>query len=85
MFKQGTTRLPIDKVPAFARSMNVDSTELLRFWLAEYEPEMLATIEGSFALLLTPNEREWIAGLRRRFPHGLPPRHAIEQKSTTSI
>lgn len=85
MFKQGATRIPINKVPAFARSMDVDPAELLRLWLVEYEPEMLATIEGSLGLLLTPDEREWIEGLRQRFPDGLPPWRLVQQQPASNV
>jgi hypothetical protein len=73
MFKQGTTRLPVDKVALLAVSLNADPIELLRLWLEEYEPQMLAAIEQHQRLLLSAREREWIKESRQRFPDGLPP------------
>jgi hypothetical protein len=72
MFKQGTTRVPVDKVAPLAFSLEADPVELLRLWLAEHEPQMLAAVEGHLGLLLSVTEREWIQALRRRFPGGLP-------------
>ena len=72
MFKQGTTRLPIGKVGLLAEVTHGDPVELVRLWLEEYEPDLLVTIETHQRMLLTKEEREWIAGLRQRFPEGLP-------------
>lgn len=72
MFKQGDTRVPVDKIGPLALSLDADAVELLHLWLPEYEPQMLATIERHLGLLLSPREQAWIEGLRRRFPEGLP-------------
>lgn len=73
MFKQGVTRLPIDKVPAFALSLDVDAASLLRLWLATYEPETLAVIDQALGTFLTVNELEWLRGIRQAFAEDVPP------------
>jgi len=77
MFKQGSTRLPAGKVALLAAATGGDPVELMRLWLEEYEPDLLAAIEQYQSLLLTMREREWIAGLRQRFPDGAPPWSAV--------
>jgi hypothetical protein len=81
MFKQGSTRLPIGKVAPLARITGGDPVELIRLWLEEYEPDLLLAIETYQRLLLTRDERDWVAGLRRRFPNGLPPWSSVAPPS----
>ncbi|MBK1657801.1 helix-turn-helix transcriptional regulator [Paracraurococcus ruber] len=72
MFKQGDTRVPSNKVPALALSLGADPTMLMRLWLATYEPELLAIVEKSLALLVTADERTWLEAARREFGGKVP-------------
>lgn len=73
MFKQGSTRLPMEKVPAMATALGVDRAELLRMWMKDYAPEMLAVINENIGMALSRTERSWITNLRRMFADtGLP-------------
>jgi hypothetical protein len=45
MFKQGKTRVPLDKVGLLARSLELDAREFFRVVLGEYMPETLKAIE----------------------------------------
>jgi hypothetical protein len=45
MFKQGKSKLPINKVGAMARSLGLDPANLLRVVMTEYMPEAWAVIE----------------------------------------
>ena len=47
MLKHGTTRIPIHRVPALARSLGVDPARFMRLVLEEYQPAILEAIEGS--------------------------------------
>lgn len=47
MIKHGTTRIPIHRVPALARSLGVDPARFMRMVLNEYQPQILEAIEGS--------------------------------------
>lgn len=45
MFKQGKTKLPINKVPAFAKALGVDPVHLLRVVMGQYMPDTWEIIE----------------------------------------
>jgi len=47
MLKHGSTRIPIHRVPALARSLGVNPAKFMRMVLEEYQPEILEAIEGS--------------------------------------
>jgi hypothetical protein len=72
MFKQGSTRVPAEKVPALAESLEVDPINLLRMWMEDYSPELLTVIEANMGMLLSRTEKIWVNNLRQRFPDGLP-------------
>ncbi len=66
MFKQGKTRIPLDKIGAIARSLEIDPALLLRKVMGEYMPDTLAALESILeGLSLTQNERELIDSYRR--------------------
>jgi hypothetical protein len=46
MFKQGTTKVPINKIPAFAKALGVDPVHFLKLALAEYMPETWEVISS---------------------------------------
>ena len=54
MFKSGVTRIPMVKVPEFARIVGLDDTALLREWFAAYDPEALPVIEAHFGAARGP-------------------------------
>ena len=67
MMKQGSTKIPIVKVGAFARALEVDPAYLLRLVCMEYMPETWAAIEDALdGTILTRNERLFIQEYRRR-------------------
>lgn len=45
MFKQGKTKVPLDKIGPLARSLGVDGRDFFRMVLGEYMPETLSAIE----------------------------------------
>ncbi len=45
MFKQGKTKVPLDKIGPLARSLGVDGREFFRIVLGEYMPETLMALE----------------------------------------
>jgi hypothetical protein len=45
MFKQGKTKVPLDKIGPLARSLGVDGRDFFRMVLGEYMPETLRAIE----------------------------------------
>ena len=65
MIKQGKTRLPLDRLPVFAKAIEVDLAVLLRLVLEEYlpngaQPIMRALAKGS----LSENERNLLTVVR---------------------
>jgi hypothetical protein len=72
MFKQGLTRVPMEKVPRLARSLGLDPAHMMNTYLAEYAPEIKSTLEEVYGLVLTRNERGWIELLRRMSRDGDP-------------
>lgn len=44
MFKQGKTKVPLDKIGPLARSLGVDGRDFFRMVLGEYMPETLAAL-----------------------------------------
>jgi len=67
MMKQGHTKIPIVKVGAFARALEVDPAYLLRLVCMEYMPETWAAIEDAIGgTILTRNELLLVQEYRRR-------------------
>lgn len=64
MFKQGHTKLPINKVGPMAKALGVDPAYLLRIVINDYMPELLDAIEGVIGLVTTQNEREMVEIIR---------------------
>jgi hypothetical protein len=56
MLKQGSSKVPIRKVPALAKALGVEPALFLRVVLNEYQPEMLATLESVLGPLPTATE-----------------------------
>jgi len=72
MFKQGKTRVPINKVTLLATSLGEDPVKWLRAWFESYEPEALADIEKHLGFPLTRREKSWVLGLRKVFGDKIP-------------
>jgi hypothetical protein len=66
MFKNGRTRLPLEKVRALAKATQSDPARLLRLVLKEYHPQIWKTIQELLGRdhLLTEGEMALIAHLR---------------------
>ena len=60
MMKQGQTKIPLDKIPAFAKALEMDAAFFLRLALAEYHPDTWAVIRATIGSPLTSNERDLI-------------------------
>ncbi len=64
MFKKGQTRVPMEKIPLFAKILNIDPKVMLRRYLCEYHPLMLRIIEQYFGAIITQNEQHIIDEIR---------------------
>lgn len=59
MFKQGLTKVPIEKVPALAKVLGLDPAHLLTLAVREYLPDTLTTIQETFGRGATVSAREY--------------------------
>ena len=65
MIKQGATKLPIDRVPALAKALEVDPARLLRLALEQSEGSTAAAaIYEIIGQPVTRNEMAWINEIR---------------------
>lgn len=65
MVKQGTCKLPIDRVPDLARALDTDPAYLLRLTLAQQLGEVASrAVSELLGTPLSKNERAWIEELR---------------------
>lgn len=66
MFKQGKTRIPLDKIGAIADALGINPALLLKKVMGEYMPGTLASLQRVLkGLELTQNELELIEAYRR--------------------
>ena len=65
MFKQGSTKLPLNRIGPLAKALDVDPAHLLRLAMLEYMPDTWDAIENVMqSTLLTANEFELIRAYR---------------------
>lgn len=83
MIKAGTTRLPLDRVPALAKALEGDPAYLLLLALEQMtgstEARALLSIMTS---MVTKNEMEWIAAIREASDLADPP---LTKRGRTAI
>ena len=65
MFKNGLTKVPIEKVPALAKALHLDPAHLLMLAMREYMPEAFATIQKTLGHTVTENEFELVSEVRK--------------------
>jgi transcriptional regulator with XRE-family HTH domain len=80
MIKAGEMRVPIAKIPALADILAMDRVELLRAAMAEYQPEVLETINQIIREPVPENERRLLAELRRMIGGPVPPLATARQR-----
>jgi hypothetical protein len=64
MFKSGEAKVPLDKLPALAKSLGVDFAHILRLGLAQYMQDSNADLARAFRRVVTENEMEIIQHVR---------------------
>lgn len=65
MFKQGKTRLPLNKVGAMAKALKIDRAYLFKLTLSEYHPDTYESLADLLdSLLLTENEAHILRKIR---------------------
>ena len=56
MMKNGQTKVPLDRIPAFAAACRIHPVFFLRLALAEYHPEIWNVLVNNIGFPLTANE-----------------------------
>ena len=65
MIKNGTSKLPINRIANLARSLNTDPAHMLRVVMSEYSPDSWAAIEQNMGgSVLTANELDLVRQFR---------------------
>lgn len=80
MFKQGKTKIPLKKIPDFARIFRIDKKALLRRAMKEYQPELLEVVEENFGDAITKNEKAILTELRKLTDNSDPALISIRQQ-----
>jgi hypothetical protein len=67
MFKQGSTKVPVNKVGPLAKALNVDPVYMFRLVMQEYMPETWQAIEEvlSAQRLVTEGELQMLKAIRK--------------------
>lgn len=66
MFKQGKTKVPLDRIGALAKALDVDPAHLLRLAMQEYMPDTWSSIEEILhSTILSANELELVRKYRQ--------------------
>ena len=87
MFKQGKTKLPINRVPAFANALNIDPIYLLSLTMNEYMPDTWLVIQKLLKNALITDYEASILNVIREATHGmnLRPETAIEKEKLKNL
>jgi len=65
MFKNGATKLPLNRIGALAKALDADPAHLLRLVMCEYMPDTWDAIESILhSTVLTANELELVRAYR---------------------
>ena len=64
MFKQGRTRVPLNKIGPLARALGADPARMMRLALEEYSKETWEAIADTIGEPVTQNERSILKALR---------------------
>jgi transcriptional regulator with XRE-family HTH domain len=80
MFKRGEVKVPLDKIPALAKSLHVDPGHLFRLALEQYWPSLGGTIAEIFGRTMTANEEEILVKPWREATENRDPGSNVEIK-----
>lgn len=72
MFKSGETKVPLEKIPALAKALDVDVAHLLRLGLEQHWPGKMGVITEIFGRIVTDNELALIMEIRERTKNADP-------------
>jgi hypothetical protein len=65
MVKAGSSRLPLDRVPALAKALEADPAYVFQLTLEQHDPALARVISAIFGTAVTRNEVAWLEEIRR--------------------
>jgi hypothetical protein len=81
MMKRGETKLPLDKVPAFAKALHVDPAHLFRLALEQQMPEVAKIMHQVIGKTVSDHEFELVQAFRKATKDADPKPEAVLLKS----
>ncbi|MBK5927985.1 helix-turn-helix domain-containing protein [Rhodobaculum claviforme] len=73
MLKQGSSKVPLDRVPALAKALEVDPKHMFKLALEqELGGTSAQTVEDIFGTIVTRNEVAWLEAIREASDHSDP-------------
>lgn len=87
MLKQGTTKVPINRIPKLAEALGVDPVHMLRVVMKEYMPDAWEAISGILETTLISEDEAKILSIVRRAAGGRPvsPANELEELALESV
>jgi hypothetical protein len=79
MFKNGTAKIPLARVPMLATAIGAHPASLFRLAMLQYWPDMQHVVVNLFGDVTTPHERE-LLGLYRFITRNADPKLSQRQK-----
>lgn len=72
MVKAGSSRLPLDRVPALAKALETDAAHLFMLAIQQHDPTLERVIKEIFGTVVTKNEVTWLEEIRDASDHADP-------------
>jgi hypothetical protein len=72
MIKVGSSKLPLDRVPALARALEADPAHLFMLAIEQHDPTLARLVKDIFGTPVTKNEVVWLEEIREASGHTDP-------------
>jgi hypothetical protein len=72
MIKRGSARLPLDRVPALAKALDVDPAYIFQLTLEQHDPALARVVSDIVGAAVTRNEVAWLEEIRGASDHADP-------------
>lgn len=86
MFKNGSTKVPLNRIGALAKALDADPAHMLRLAMREYMPDTWESIEDTLkSTLLTANELKLLRAYREATGDSDPEAVVINRDSVIAV
>jgi len=86
MFKNGSTKVPLNRIGALAKALDADPAHMLRLAMQEYMPNTWESIEDTLkSTLLTANELKLLRAYREATGNADPEAVVINRDSVIAV